>query len=91
MYPFNNILPHMTVSFGLIYFTYLILRRNQFLGVVWVLQIEVAFFVMAMGALNWLHLSGVDVGVAFGLAGWFFLFAVVATFAVFLTSKAKKM
>lgn len=54
---------------------------------VWIVQIEVAIFVIVMGVLNCLYLYGVETRMAFGLAGWFFLFAVLATSAVFLGSK----
>ncbi len=89
---FNTyLLSYLGILYGLIYLTFLILRRWRFSKMIWVMQLEFAIFVTAVSILYCLSQSGSDVNIAYGLAGWVFLFAVVATFAVFLTSKAKKM
>jgi len=80
----RQILTILTLSYGIVYLSFLIIRRSRFSKIAWTLQIEFAIFIIVMGVLNCLYIYGVETGVAFGLAGWFFLFAALATSVVLL-------
>ena len=85
MYSFSHVLSLSALAFGIAYLIFLISRKTQFSKLVWIVQIELAFFVMVMGVLNMINLFGVDTGTVFGIVGWIFLLAIVVTLTIFST------
>jgi len=55
----------------------------------WVLLIEMAIYDIVLGALHELSLYGVDTTIAFGLAGWLFIFAALATIVALLINMSR--
>jgi hypothetical protein len=85
MYSLSYVLSLSALTFGIAYLIFLISRKTQFSKLVWIVQIELAFFVMVMGVLNMINLFGVDTGTVFGIVGWIFLLAIVVTLTIFST------
>jgi len=80
---------------GSAYLLFLIVYRSRIIQkrpgskTAWVLLIEMAIYNIVMGALHWFSLHGVDTTIAFGLAGWLYIFAALATIIVFLVNKSR--
>jgi len=55
----------------------------------WVLLIEMAVYNIVLGTLHGLSLYGVDTTIAFGLAGWLFFFAALATIVALLINMSR--
>jgi len=84
----------LTVGTALLIF--LILFRSRIIvqnrpgsKMAWILLIEMAVYNIVLGALHGLSLYGVDTTIAFGLAGWLFFFAALATIIVYLINVSR--
>jgi len=78
---------------GAAYLLFLILFRSRIIiqnrpgsKTAWVLLIEMAVYNIVLGALHGLSLYGVDTTIAFGLAAWLFISAMLATIVVYLVN-----
>jgi len=79
----------LTLSYGIAYLSFLIACKSQFSRMAWIMQIELAVLLIVMGALHSLRLYGVKTGIAFGLAGWLFFFAVMTTLVIYLINMSR--
>ncbi|MET1124980.1 MAG: hypothetical protein ABWW66_06955 [Archaeoglobaceae archaeon] len=75
------------LAFGVVYFAFLILRKNRFSKLAWVLQVEIVIFTILLGILNYLNEHVFDTGILHGLIGWIFFFAVLITVGIFYLGK----
>lgn len=87
----SQIVAISALSYGIVYLSLLIVYRSRYKSprqkVAWAMQIELAAYLIVMGVLHWLNMYGVETGIAWGLAAWFFLFAALATIILYLINK----
>jgi len=79
----------LALSYGIAWLSFLIMRRSRIPKMAWIMNIELAIFLIVTGVLYCLDLYGVETGIAFGLAGWLFFFAVLTTIVVFSVNKLR--
>jgi len=92
----RQIMAILGLTIGTALLIFLILFRSRIIiqnrpgsKTAWVLLIEMAVYNIVLGALHGLSLYGVDTTIAFGLAGWLFIFAASATIILYLINVSR--